>query len=82
MDFTKLKKLNSNDMVAQGTDAERFVTAIVKVKRENYHPRLLSVRSQIDNWIFTADLQAKNLQALESDPLVETVSLAKALPSY
>lgn len=82
MDFTKLKKLDPNATVAPSADAERFVTAIVKVKRENYHPRLLSVRRQIDNWIFTADLQAKNLRALESDPLVETISLAKVLPSY
>jgi hypothetical protein len=82
MDFSKLKKLEPNNIRGHGVEADRVVTAIVKVKRANYHPDSLSVRSQIDNWLFTAEFQAKNLRELESDPLVEAISLAKALPSY
>lgn len=82
MDFSKLKKLEPNNIRGHGLDADRVVTAIVKVKKANYHPNSLAVRSQIDNWIFTAEFKAKNLSELESDPLVETISLAKALPAY
>jgi hypothetical protein len=82
MDYSKLKKLEPNRLRGQELDAERVVTAIVKVKEANYHPRLLAVRSQIDNCLFTAEFKAKNLKDLESDPLVEAISLAQALPSW
>ncbi len=82
MDFSKLKKLEPLDARVRVVDDERVVTAIVKVKEANYHPRLLAVRNQIDSWLFTAEFKAQDLRDLESDPLVETISLAKALPSY
>lgn len=82
MDFSKLKKLDPDVKHGPPADAERIVTAIVKVRQENYHPDLLAVRRQISKRIFTAEFQAKVLPAIQSDPLVEAVSLAKALPSY
>ncbi|PHV06133.1 hypothetical protein CSQ96_17035 [Janthinobacterium sp. BJB412] len=82
MDFSQLKKLEAVDARVRKVDDDRVVTAIVKVKKANYHPHLLAVRSQVDKWIFTAEFKVRNLRDLESDPLVETISLAQALPSY
>lgn len=82
MDFSKLKKLDPDIKRGQPVDAERIVTAIVKVRQENYHPDFLAVRRQISKRIFTAEFQAKVLPNIQSDPLVETVSLAETLPSY
>lgn len=82
MDFSKLKKLETMGVRPRDADADRVVTAIVKVKKANYHPRALAVRSQIDNCLFTAEFKVRDLSDLESDPLVETISLSKALPSY
>jgi hypothetical protein len=82
MDFSKLQKLDPSVPPGAPANAEQTVTAIVKVKQENYHPRILAVRRQISKRIFTAEFQAKALREIQSDPLVETVSLAKVLPSY
>jgi len=82
MDFTNLKKLEPTGPRHQEVDADRLITAVVKVRKANYHPRLLAVRSQIDSCLFTAELKARDLRELEADPLVETVSLAKTLQSF
>lgn len=82
MDFSNLKKLDANIRRVPDREAGGRVTAIVKVRRANYHPNLLTVRRQIDQLLFTAEFEAKDLRTLESDPLVEHVSTAKPLPSY
>lgn len=82
MDFSTFKKLEALEVPPREVDGDRMVTAIVKVRQANYHPSALDVRSQIDGWLFTAQFQARKLPELESDPLVETISLSKSLPSY
>ena len=82
MDFTSFKKLEHVEVRPREVDADRLVTAIVKVKRANYHPGALEVRKQIDDCLFTAQFKAGALPDLEADPLVETISLASTLASY
>jgi hypothetical protein len=82
MDFTKLQQLDPSTMPGPIVHPDQVLTAIVKVRDENYHPQRLVVRKQIDKWMFTAEFLAKDLAGLEADTLVETISVANALPSY
>lgn len=79
-DFSQLKQLDAK--IKNNMPPEQVVTAIVKVKQENYHPELLSVRQQIDSYIFTAEFQIQHLETLQNDPLVESVALNTPLYSY
>jgi hypothetical protein len=82
MDFSKLKKLESNSNQSTQKDENKVVAVIVKVKQDNYHPNCLQLRVQISPRIFTADIKLKDLTAVENDDLVETVSLSRPLSSY
>jgi len=60
-------------------DAE--VSAIVKVRQPNYVPAGLTVRSRIDDKMFTVTCRAAALRDLDQDPLVESVALTQKLRS-
>jgi hypothetical protein len=82
MNLDDLRKL---ELTSQpGTDAipdDEPVSAIVKVREPNYVPSGVTVRSRIDETMFTTSCRAGQLRALESDPRVESVALAKRLPN-
>lgn len=80
MDFSKLRKfeLHSVKPTARGTD-ER-VSAIIKVRLAGYRPAHVKVRSEIDKFMFTADLKTAQMSELEADPSVVSVSLSQKLP--
>jgi hypothetical protein len=80
MDFTKLKKLESMGARPAHSDADRVVTAIVKVKKAGYCPEKAKVRSKVNSHLLTAEIKTRDLGELEADPDVESVSLARALP--
>ena len=80
MDFTKLKKLESAGARPAHSDRDRVVTAIIKVKTAGYCPEKVKVRSQVDDHLFTAEIKTGDLDGLEADPEVETVSLSRTLP--
>ena len=60
---------------------ETLVTAIVKVRKSGYVPPGLTVRSRIDEEIFTASGTATAIDAAGRDPEVVDVSPAKRLRS-
>jgi hypothetical protein len=56
-----------------------IVSAIVKVRQPQYVPSGMTVRSRIDETMFTASCRADVLRHLEQDPLVESVALSQQL---
>jgi len=55
------------------------ISVIIKVSEENYIPPGIKIRARISSQIVTADLQASDLNQLEKDPHVVSVSAAKRL---
>lgn len=53
--------------------------AILKVKREGYVPRNVRLRERIDPTLFTADVEAQDLERLESDDEVSSVAISRPL---
>lgn len=52
---------------------------IVKVNKPNYVPNGFVVRSTIDATMFTANVEASALAAIEEDPFVVAVSVSQRL---
>jgi hypothetical protein len=78
MDFSTLKKLEPvTYSQAKGLDQDSVVQVIVKVRQENYIPDLVKLRVSIDGFIFTADCIVKDLETVEKDSLVESISMSK-----
>jgi hypothetical protein len=63
---------------AAPADSE-IVSAIVKVKVPNYVPKGFTVRSRVDETMFTADCNGSALRSAQEDPNVESVALSKRL---
>jgi hypothetical protein len=80
MDFSQLRKLESQSAKPRGCETDTQLTGIVKVKTAGYRPSQVRVRSIIGSHIFTADFSAADLLVIESDPQVEAVSLSQPLP--
>ena len=60
---------------------DQVVRAIVKVNRPDYVPEGCEVRARVDATMFTAEFPAKRLDAIQADPAVVSVALAKPLRS-
>lgn len=80
MKLDDLKKLEhtSQPRAASLPDDEQ-VSAIVKVRQPHYVPEGVTVRSRIDETMFTGSFRADRLGQLEQDPDVESVALSKRL---
>ncbi len=75
---TPKRKLQSSarpDPVNSGESLE----VIVKVTETDYVPKGVSVRAQISPVLFTCNIPALSLEALEQDPKVHTVSVSQTL---
>jgi hypothetical protein len=59
-------------------DAET-VAVIVKVAKPGYVPPGFRVRARVDAHMFTAECSGASLRSVETDPNVESVSLARKL---
>jgi hypothetical protein len=82
MKLDDLKKLEHESRPRQASvDDDAQISAIVKVRRPNYVPPGLTVRSRIDDLMFTASGRAGALRHLDDDPDVESVALPRPLPN-
>jgi hypothetical protein len=77
----KDKKIEFGEAKAVVTADSKAVSAIVKVKVPNYVPAGFTVRSRIDETLFTADCSGSALRSAQEDPNVESVALSKRLRS-
>jgi hypothetical protein len=87
IDLSKLKKLSDLDKLAspapsamhaaEGDDDQR-VAIIVRVTEANYIPPEVTVRAQIDEYMFTANISPDELSALENDPKIQSFSLPRS----
>jgi hypothetical protein len=83
IDLKSLKKLESLPASAQAEvrgDDERMVV-LVKLRKGATRPSYISPRSEISAQMFSAEIRAGDLAQLEADPAIESVSLARQLPS-
>ena len=81
LNLDDLKKLESSTVRSLALDPQAQVEAIVKVRRADYVPKNVRVRSQIDSHLFTCEIPTAQLQALQDDPNVESVAINKKLRS-
>jgi len=77
-DLTKLEF--SSQPHAGSLPDDEPVSVIVKVREPRYVPAGVTVRSRIDDEMFTASCRAGQLRELEKDARVESVALAQRLP--
>lgn len=55
------------------------VQVIVKVRKADYVPPAVTLRARIDEYLFTADVQADELPLVERDPQVVSLAANKKL---
>ena len=60
-------------------DPDEPVEAIFKVKRPGYVPSSVTPRARIDSLMFTGSMRAGDLDSLETDADVESVSVSRRL---
>jgi hypothetical protein len=78
-DELKYKKMEFGAAKAAAPAAGEIVSAIVKVKVPNYVPDGFTVRSRVDETMFTADCSGSALRSAQEDPNVESVALSKRM---
>ena len=76
-----LKKVESSTVTTLALNEQDKVEAIIKVKPAGYIPANVRFRARIDSRLFTCELGKHELEALQSDPKVESVSISKKLKS-
>jgi len=75
-----LKKLESSSLPASPTwEEDESVEVIIKVRKPNYLPSDVTVRAQIDPYMFTSKIPARTLTKLDQDPEVISVAVGKKL---
>lgn len=79
MDLTKLRKVESPSPRRAASEVRGSITGMVKVKTPGYRPKGVKVRGEISDLIFTAEIPASKLEALENDPGVASVSFSRTL---
>jgi hypothetical protein len=82
VDLKSFKKLETPSPEAQaGTrgDGQRLLV-LVKLRDGASQPTYIVPRAKISAQIFSVELPASDLQRLESDPAVESVSISRRLP--
>ena len=57
-------------------DEDGMVAVTIKVKEAGYVPDGVEVRSRIDDYFFTANIEACHFNNLNDDPLVESFAAA------
>ena len=57
-----------------------MIAVIVKVKKKKYVPKLVNLRTVIGDFLFTADIDDKDLEDLKKDPDVVSVSSSQIIP--
>lgn len=72
-------KVEKSNLAPSNITPDTLVTAIIKVRENDYRPTNLTVRVNIGRCIFTAEFLYKDLTLIENDPLVEAVSISKPI---
>ena len=73
------KKITGDVAFDAGGAAEGTVQAIIKVNEGGYVPKGVTVRSQIDGTMFTAEFDANLLKTLDRDSNVKSVAVSRRL---
>jgi hypothetical protein len=76
-----LHKVEASSIITLAHNASDVVQAIIKVKETNYVPECVRLRASIGPDIFTAEFKYDDLESLEQDPKVASVSISKDLKS-
>ncbi len=76
-----LHKVEATSVIPLAQHASDVVQAIIKVKNAGYVPRYVHLRTSVSPHIFTAEFKYGDLESLEKDPKVESVSIRKKLKS-
>lgn len=79
MEKRKLSKSKTTGKGAAAVGPE--LSVMVHVRKANYVPEWISVRSKITDLIFTADINKADLNKLEEDEQVSSVSINERLDS-
>jgi len=77
----ELHKVEATSLIPLARNAADAVQAIIKVTKPDYIPMGVHLRASIDPFIFTGEFRYGDLQSLEQDPKVESVSISKKLQS-
>lgn len=77
----ELHKVEATSVIPLAQNASDVVQAIIKVKKPDYVPIGVHVRASMGPLIFTGEFKYSDLQSLERDPEVESVSISKKLKS-
>jgi hypothetical protein len=75
----KLETLPASALAGGWEDADRLVV-LVKIREGSCRPDYVTVRSNISQRIFSAEIQADDLRRLQADPSVESFSLSRTVP--
>ena len=76
-----LHKVEATSVIPLAQNASDVIQAIIKVKEADYVPVSVHLRALIGPCIFTGELKYGDLESLERDPKVESVSISKKLKS-
>jgi hypothetical protein len=77
----ELHKVEASSVIPLAHNASDVVQAIIKVKETNYIPKYVRLRASIGPNIFTGEFKYDDLESLQEDPKVESVSISKELKS-
>lgn len=77
----ELHKVEATSVVPLAQNASDVIRAIIKVREPDYVPASVNMRASIGPYIFTGELKSGDLESLERDPKVESVSISKKLRS-
>ena len=81
INLDELHKVEASSVVPLVHEASDVVQAIIKVKNTDYVPLCVRLRASISPYIFTGEFKYDDLESLEQDPKVESVSISKKLKS-
>ena len=76
----RASKIQGTDRIASKlAEGDEMLELIIKVNEADYVPDGITVRASIDAYLFTAEAPRRELERLEADPKVESVSVGKPL---
>lgn len=81
INLDELHKVEASSIIPLAHKASDVVQAIIKVKETNYVPQCVRLRASIGPDIFTGEFKYDDLESLEKDPKVASVSISKDLKS-
>lgn len=82
IDYSSMKKLETvpPSVGAKPPEQDARVVVLIKLRPGAERPEYLVPRAEIAPGMFSAEVAAGDLERIESDPAVETMSLSRAMP--